>query len=626
MNSLQKLTLLCIAITLSVGAATATILFTDETSLWGNQTSPAPAQLAEINASQSTVLGNVDNTVWQTITLPHDWAEQRFTEQHLWYRIPIPELLQEETLAVYIPTVIHSAKVFVNDVWVGGAENKTDITRLANRPQYFEFSSQLLTEDNNFLYLRVSAAIANQGLLSNVFIDTRDKLFPQWQAYHKHRYQLLESITIFMVFCGCVLLLFWRARPRDKEYGYFGITLLFWSLFNGYWLLPHAPLPLKHWEALHIFSMSATVVFNIITNHHTHHFLYIHLKKYLWQVEKYLLTYLMLGLLLFILPSVESVQWWGYKVWLPINLIIGLYGTAYLVLLFYYVPKFEHFFIPSFGIIILLFGLHDQLLFNNLWDRTEGIYVQYLTVPLGLLFSLTLMNNFIDSLKTTESLLQNLEQRIKEKEEELINKYEQIKQLEYSQLLVKERERIMRDMHDGIGGQLLGILSSIEGKTDKTLTKIKTRVQNSLIDLRIVIDSLDSNISDIGVLLGNLRQRIQQQLVDNEITLIWDVQLLPTDKILKPQQSLHLMRIIQEAINNCCKHARTSHVHFYASQSADEKNIIISIRDEGIGIINKEPTRGHGMRNMHYRAQQIQAAFDIKSSEKGTEITLILPI
>ena len=81
-------------------------------------------------------------------------------------------------------------------------------------------------------------------------------------------------------------------------------------------------------------------------------------------------------------------------------------------------------------------------------------------VPLMLVtFGSTLVLRFASALRSAEALNRELEARVDEKHRELDRSYEARRALEREKLLAEERERLVREMHDGLGGQLVSLLS-----------------------------------------------------------------------------------------------------------------------------------------------------------------------
>ena len=74
--------------------------------------------------------------------------------------------------------------------------------------------------------------------------------------------------------------------------------------------------------------------------------------------------------------------------------------------------------------------------------------------------------------------------------------FDRLKHMEQKHLLSDERSRIMQDVHDGVGGQLVAMLAEIETGCISQ-EEVRDALSQSLTDLRLVIDSLDTASEDL---------------------------------------------------------------------------------------------------------------------------------
>ncbi len=195
-----------------------------------------------------------------------------------------------------------------------------------------------------------------------------------------------------------------------------------------------------------------------------------------------------------------------------ILVIFRTYALYYLVTAFWYKHQLDVFLMMLVGVPILVLGLHDYLMLNNLGDPIDGLVMQYSVIPIVLMFSWFLLRRFVKSIIEAETLAANLEHRVEVKRLELQKQYEKLGVLEKQSVLAEERERIMRDMHDGIGGQLVSVITLLQQQKGKVFKKIREKVQHSLTDLRFVIDSLDPIQDELPTMLGMMRLRLHDQL------------------------------------------------------------------------------------------------------------------
>jgi signal transduction histidine kinase len=186
---------------------------------------------------------------------------------------------------------------------------------------------------------------------------------------------------------------------------------------------------------------------------------------------------------------------------------------------------------------------------------------------------------------------------------------------EQQEAIIAERGRILQDMHDGMGSQLVTALRLVK-REDGDRAIAARNIEEALQDLRLIIDSLDDVNQGLMPKLADLRYRLEPRLTELGIRLMWEVQPLPEFATLSPQAALHAMRIVQEALNNAVKHAAPTVIT--VSTSRRNGTVLISVADDGRGF---EPETsggsGRGLSGMRKRADQLGATLQVERPEGG---------
>ena len=230
------------------------------------------------------------------------------------------------------------------------------------------------------------------------------------------------------------------------------------------------------------------------------------------------------------------------------------------------------------------------------------------------------------------NMLANIHQRreVESLSRQLGEKHAQLQAAEHERGVMNERQRLLRDMHDGIGASLITALRMIEqGKMGLPETALV--VKDCLDDLRMVIDSLEPIENDVVTLLATLRHRLGKRLEQGGIVMQWSVgENIPQLAWLQAPQALLLTRIAQEALANAVKHSRGTVVCVtieHRAASALGEAVAVRIEDNGVGFdaTNVEP--GRGLLNMHARAAQLGTRLSVESAPGGgTRVDVLLPL
>lgn len=252
----------------------------------------------------------------------------------------------------------------------------------------------------------------------------------------------------------------------------------------------------------------------------------------------------------------------------------------------------------------------------------------YAVSAVVLLTGVTNMLDFARAMGEAERLNRELEQRVRDKHAELERNYETLHTLESARAVAEERERIMRDMHDGMGGQLVSTLAMVESGRGSPRA-VADALRDALDDLRLVIDSLDPVEGDLGAALGQVRHRLEPRLERNGIRFDWRVLDLPAVSDLGPERVLQVLRIVQEAIANVVKHARASTVTLAtgAATMDGRSGVYVEVRDDGCGFdVTAANGRGRGLANMRRRAVDLGGSVNVSSGGAGAAVRLWLPL
>lgn len=202
----------------------------------------------------------------------------------------------------------------------------------------------------------------------------------------------------------------------------------------------------------------------------------------------------------------------------------------------------------------------------------------------------------------------------------------QLEHIKHREATEKERNRLLREMHDGLGAQLTTALYATRNE-QASIDEVANYLQLALEDLRIMMDSMQAFDGDVATLLGQLRYRLERRIQQAGLELTWKVDDLPNFPAMTPQDALNLQRIVQETLVNTIKHAKASKVSLVAKMKAPNC-LKIQVTDNGCGFDDQQDGfTGRGLSNLHYRAVELNAGLTINTQpSKGCCVALLIPV
>lgn len=243
----------------------------------------------------------------------------------------------------------------------------------------------------------------------------------------------------------------------------------------------------------------------------------------------------------------------------------------------------------------------------------------------GMLLHRRLVDNRRQELHLRAELAQQLDQR----SAELRAQYDALQVSERARSAAAERERLLQEMHDGVGAQLTSAKMLASGGQLSSGEMVDT-LDACLREMRLTVDALSVTDGDLALLLATLRHRLEPALRAGGITLDWRVDDAPCVPALVGTGARELARIVQEALSNTMHHAHASRVTVSTRLLAQDpgRAVQICIADNGCGM-PQALTLGRGLRNMRQRAERLGARIEWRPPPgvgTGTELVIELPL
>ncbi|XXF74875.1 ATP-binding protein [Myxococcaceae bacterium GXIMD 01537] len=193
-------------------------------------------------------------------------------------------------------------------------------------------------------------------------------------------------------------------------------------------------------------------------------------------------------------------------------------------------------------------------------------------------------------------------------------------QREREQVVLAERGRIMRDLHDDLGSKLLSLVYITSGGEGEPLARSAVR------DMRDVLDALEAMPCTLSEALADWRSEAQGRADSLGFQLGWDAEGLPEQVMVSARQRTNISRVLREAITNALKHARAQHITVRVRFEAG--GLALSVEDDGAaGSADPGSWRsGVGTRVSRQRAEDLGGSVRWERGERGCRVRLAVPL
>ncbi|PSR33323.1 MAG: histidine kinase [Sulfobacillus benefaciens] len=193
---------------------------------------------------------------------------------------------------------------------------------------------------------------------------------------------------------------------------------------------------------------------------------------------------------------------------------------------------------------------------------------------------------------------------------------------------LSERERIGRDLHDGVLQTLYAATLALDNLSDspdanpavvKELTQVSDTLGLLMTDVRFFIQTLENTPVDFRIALNDVVRRLS-------LTAEVDIVLDDASYLEMPPELIHdLILCIQEALSNASRHGQATKITIHWEKSNDAYHVKIS--DNGVGFLVKtiDSPAHHGLRNMQRRISDWHGSLKVDSEPgRGTTVSLMV--
>ncbi len=529
-----------------------------------------------------------------------------------------------ENWSLFLPRVGNVFSVWIDDQpvqladprgprWINTVHTsrQVDLPPLPHREAPYRLRVEILTQ------------VGADGGLSQVLYGTRDDITRLYRDNVYWRVGGSIVVTVASLLLGALGFLVW-SHQREPVYLYYALAETFWSLRTaGYYLTDEFLLPWPWWgilmTALYCGAIAAICRFGLQLVGKAQ-------RPWTTLINGFVVASCTLLAITFPLDLHDLWRHWRLAI-----LALGITCAAVVVHQAIVRRTREAVIMSAACAAIILMGLRDWLVITVSSSNYASFpWVTYGWVLFGVVMALVLAARLRSATRAQASHAQDMARRLTEQQAMLQDAFAIQKAQSEQQVATRERQRILQDMHDGVGHELLGAFQ-VARETGASRAMVAQQIQRAMDHLKLTVDVLQDGSQDIGTVLGLLRYRLEPRLSAAGITMDWQAQPLPTPAGWGTRQARDLQLLLYEAFTNLQVHSGATRIRFVAQHLAQEGLLRIALMDNGRGLPDHAHAHaGNGLVSMQTRAKRLGANLLFSNSLDpafaGAGITLDIPV
>lgn len=536
----------------------------------------------------------------------------------VWYRVRWNQSGADAPVGLLLDYVCMADEVWLNGSLLYRAPHLTEpLSRSWIAPQYFLVDRPLLHAGENTLLVRVSGLAAYDPGFGTVRVGNAAAIRAEYESGVRWRYNVRLFNFAISAVLGVLFGMIWLLRRKDTVYGWYALTTLFGAGYSWNYVTS-SPWPFDNtdaWQAFVVALLMASVwCFALFL---------LRFCGRRWPRTEAALGLVCAASFAVALLAPHLMGPWRNLWVLPTVLIY----YAMIVIFLWHAARSRRIELRVLGaslLLPLLLSFHDLAVYLE-WIHDNN-YIGALTAPLTLIgMGFAIAWRFSAAMKRVEGFNAELRHEVDVATSQLSETLSREHTLALANTRIGERLNLVRDLHDGFGGSLMGAIAALEQSppSPESMRTIAT-LKELRDDLRLVIDTAThEQDTDLVGLLAPLRHRWSQRLEAADIDSHWQFDGLD-DYHLGAARSLDLLRFLQEALTNVLKHSSARRVEVQVRCSGD--CLQAAVRDDGRGF---DPANhgsgGAGLASLHNRAMRLGGTFDLRSAPgRGATVSLEL--
>jgi len=554
------------------------------------------------------------------VQLPYNWDQrQGAVDGEAAFAFDVPVNDPSVPHALFVPRIGNSFRVLVDGrelarfgTFPPGPYDDASFT-----PQYFALPDS--SAPVRRVEIVVAAQAARQGGLSPVVAGTEAEIRPLYEDALFWQISGGRFIAIVSGVLGALSLLVWL-RQRESLYLYYGLGELLWSVQTARVLFTHAPLPWPWWGVVPLAAFQAAVPL---------------LCRFALSVvgkgDSRLARFL--GLLALLSPVTATLGitvplLWLMPAWQILFFLSGLAMVVVVLRVAVRSPVLEHRVLGVAVVLVVLSAARDNWVMRTSPEAYAVVpWIRFAWVGFAISLAWVIAERMRKDVRAVAQMNASLEAELAERNAALEAVFAREREGEKARGALEERQRLTQDLHDGLGGQLVGLLQMAQ-QPGAAMNDVALHLRDAVDQLKLTVDAMHGCEGDVASALGSVRYRLGPRLQAAGIELRWDVGSLPTMTGWTARESHQLQMLLFEAFGNLMAHAQATQAGLGARllEGSGERAIEIELQDNGRGFDTQAAFAGKGLANMRTRAAALGGTLTVRSQPGKTSLLLRLPV
>lgn len=560
-------------------------------------------------------------TGWVPVKLVDYW-NKRWPRHDgvVWYRLHWNQAEANAPVGLLIDYACMADAVWVNGSLVYRDPHLTEpLSRSWVAPQYFLLDKPLLRAGDNTVLIRLSGLAAYQPGLGVVRVGAPPVVHRLYEQGMLWRFNIHLFNFALSAVLGVLFLMFWLVRRKETVFGWYALTTLIGAAYAWNWVAS-SPWPFASTDTFEavISALFVASVFTFCV------FLLRFCERRWPRIEAMLLLFVASAVAMALFAPQIMGPW--RNLWdLP---MVAVYYAATLIFLWHSVrtPRAD---IRVMGICLLapmLISFFDLMVYLEL-SGGSNVDLRALTSPLTLIgMGFAIAWRFSGAMRRVEGFNVELMHKVEAATASLSQTLSREHELALSNTRIGERLNLVRDLHDGFGGSLLGAIASLERSPSPESARTIATLKELREDLRLIIDTTThTQDTDLAGLLAPLRHRWSGRLEAAGIECHWYIEALDGVQ-LNAAHSLDLLRFLQEALTNVLKHSGAASADIHVRREGERLHA--EVRDDGRGFdASDHDSRGAGLASLRARVARLRGQFTLHTAPgQGVSLQLDVPL